>query len=172
MRNLAWQGLQNSSSSNYRPMHNEMKSKVFPLFFLILIAFVSNPALAVLGGAHDESGLSLKAPAQKNQHGQFTEFVMDTPQAQVKELSDTTGRVFAVCWRGRKPPNLPALLGQRYGEYQAQSLATPKKQGRGTTVITTSDMTVVLQGNMRALHGAAYLTNGMPQGLTAGSVCQ
>lgn len=79
------------------------------------------------------------------------------------------GTVFAVAWRGRRPPNLVSLLGVYFREYQeasAAAAATEPVRRRGTR-IQAPHIVVETGGQARDIRGRAYLPALLPAGVTA-----
>jgi hypothetical protein len=77
--------------------------------------------------------------------------------------------VFAVAWRGRRPPNLVSLLGAYFQEYQEASAAAPSTgplRRRGTR-IQAPHVVVETGGHARDVRGRAYLPALIPPGVTA-----
>jgi uncharacterized protein DUF2844 len=80
--------------------------------------------------------------------------------------SDT---VFAVAWRGRRPPNLVLLLGSYFLEYQEAATAVaangPRIRG-GMTRIQGSHVVVETGGHPGDIRGRAYIPLLLPSGVT------
>jgi Protein of unknown function (DUF2844) len=81
------------------------------------------------------------------------------------ESSDT---VFAVVWRGRRPPNLVSLLGSYFQEYQeaAAAAASNGPRMRGMTRIQGSRVVVETGGHPGDVRGRAYIPSLLPPGVT------
>jgi hypothetical protein len=76
--------------------------------------------------------------------------------------------VFAVAWRGRRPPNLVSLLGSYFLEYQ-EAAATAAANGprmRGMTRIQGSHVVVEAGGHPGDIRGRAYIPSLLPSGMT------
>jgi hypothetical protein len=78
----------------------------------------------------------------------------------VKEYVTPTGTVFAVSWRGPRPPDLSQLLGAYFTEYQTAA-AAPHRQQRHL-VLRTPGLVVETGGHMRDLRGRAYIPSLIP----------
>jgi hypothetical protein len=78
----------------------------------------------------------------------------------VHEYISSSGTVFAVSWRGPRPPDLSRLLGSYFSQYQAAA-AAPHRQQRHLN-IKTQDLVVETGGHMRDLRGRAYLASLLP----------
>lgn len=76
--------------------------------------------------------------------------------------------VFAVAWRGRRPPNLVSLLGSYFREYQeaAAAAASIGPRMRGMTRIQGSRVVVEAGGHPGDIRGRAYLPSLLPSGVT------
>jgi hypothetical protein len=76
--------------------------------------------------------------------------------------------VFAVAWRGRRPPNLVSLLGAYFQEYQeaAAAAAANGPRMRGMTRIQGSRVVVETGGHPGDIRGRAYLPSLLPAGVT------
>ena len=76
--------------------------------------------------------------------------------------------VFAVDWRGRRPPNLVSLLGAYFQEYQAASAAAASTGPlrRRETRIQAPHVVVETGGHAGDVRGRAYLPSLLPPGVT------
>jgi Protein of unknown function (DUF2844) len=76
--------------------------------------------------------------------------------------------VFAVFWKGRRPPNLVSLLGSYFQEYQEAVTATASNGllRRGVTRIQASHVLVETGGHAGDVYGRAYLPSLLPPGVT------
>lgn len=76
--------------------------------------------------------------------------------------------VFAVAWRGRRPPNLVSLLGSYFQEYQeaAAAAASNGSRMRGMTRIQGSRVVVEAGGHPGDIRGRAYIPSLLPSGVT------
>jgi hypothetical protein len=75
--------------------------------------------------------------------------------------------VFAVAWRGKRPPNLVSFLGAYFQEYQ--EVATAASNGprlRGMTRIQGSHVVVETGGHPGDIRGKAYIPSLIPSGVT------
>jgi uncharacterized protein DUF2844 len=80
--------------------------------------------------------------------------------AMVNEYVSSSGTVFAVSWRGPRPPDLSQLLGSYFSQFQAAA-ASPDRPQRHL-IIKTRDLVVEFGGHMRDLRGRAYLPPLLP----------
>jgi|SRR6185295_6887594 len=76
--------------------------------------------------------------------------------------------VFAVAWRGRRPPNLVSLLGSYFQEYQeaAAAAAASGPRMRGMTHIQGARVVVETGGHPGDIRGRAYIPSLLPSGVT------
>ncbi len=88
--------------------------------------------------------------------------------ATVNEYLSPDGTVFAVSWRGPRPPDLSQLLGSYFAEFQTAA-AAPRAQ-RGPLLVRTESLVVETSGHMRDLRGRAYLPALLPSGVTADEI--
>lgn len=88
--------------------------------------------------------------------------------ARVDEFVSASGVVFAVNWRGPRPPNLSQLLGSYFAEYQAA--VTQPHVRSSHVVINTSHITYRAGGHMRAYWGSARIPALIPAGVTDGDL--
>ncbi|HEX9136747.1 MAG TPA: DUF2844 domain-containing protein [Nitrospirota bacterium] len=136
-----------------------------------LIAIIDLPRTwAVLGEAASSvetdrlalAGQLMMIPAQR-----YTIQEITTSDLTVREyVSGDT--VFAVAWRGRRPPNLVSLLGAYFQEYQEASAAaasTGPLRRKGTR-IQAPHVVVETGGHARDVRGRAYLPSLLPPGVT------
>jgi hypothetical protein len=76
--------------------------------------------------------------------------------------------VFAVAWRGTRPPNLVSLLGGYFREYQeaAAAAAANGPRMRGVTRIQGAHVVVEAGGHPGDIRGRAYIPSLLPSGVT------
>lgn len=86
----------------------------------------------------------------------------------VNEYLSSSGTVFAISWRGPRPPDLSELLGSYFTEYQTAA-ASPHIQ-RHHLFVTTKDLVVEAGGHMRDLRGRAYVPALLPPGMSADQI--
>ena len=92
---------------------------------------------------------------------------MTTPSGTaVKEYVGTDGRVFAVTWRGRRPPDLATLLGTYFTQYQhAANAGGLTAHGLHHASVRGSEVVVETAGHMRDMWGRAFLPAMLPSGV-------
>lgn len=76
--------------------------------------------------------------------------------------------VFAVAWRGKRPPNLVSLLGSYFQEYQDASAAAASSgpMRRGMSHIEGAHVMVETGGHPGDVRGRAYIPSLLPPGVT------
>jgi Protein of unknown function (DUF2844) len=86
----------------------------------------------------------------------------------VNEYLSPNRTVFAVSWRGPRPPDLSQLLGSYFPEYQAAAAAPPEQHHR--LLLQTENLVVETSGHMRDLRGRAYIPALLPPGVKADEI--
>ena len=136
-----------------------------------LIAIIDLPSTwAVLGepaSSVETDRLAMAGQSKMIQAQHYTIQEIATSDFVVKEyVSGNT--VFAVTWRGSRPPDLTSLLGAYFQEYQEASAAA-KSTGprrRGGTRIQAPHVVVETGGHVGDVRGRAYLPSLLPPGVT------
>jgi Protein of unknown function (DUF2844) len=159
---------------------DEMKSRSLRILLLLLatlslfparaIATLGDPAQSiaadqqVLGGQLKAIGPQQYESEERQQPSSpdsYTVEQISTPAGvTVNEYVSSSGNVFAVSWRGPRPPDLSQLLGSYFSEYQT-AVAAPHPQRRHL-VVRTQDLVVETGGHMRDLRGRAYIPSMLP----------
>jgi Protein of unknown function (DUF2844) len=99
----------------------------------------------------------------------YTVEQISTPTGEaVREYLSANGTVFAVSWRGPRPPDLSQLLGSYFTEYQTAA-ASPHTE-RGHLLIRSDNLVVESSGHMRDLRGRAYDPSLLPPGVSADEI--
>ena len=86
----------------------------------------------------------------------------------VNEYVAPNGTVFAVSWRGPRPPDLSQLLGSYFAEYQTAAAAQPAQRQR--LLLQTEHLVIETSGHMRDLRGRAYVPALLPPGVSADEI--
>jgi hypothetical protein len=136
-----------------------------------LIAIVDlQKTWAVLGepaSSVETDRLAMAGQIKMIQAQHYTIQEITTPDFVVKEyVSGNT--VFAVAWRGRRPPDLTSILGtylQEYQEASAAAASTGPRRRRGTR-IQALHVVVETGGHAGDVRGRAYLPSLIPPGVT------
>lgn len=119
-------------------------------------------ATAGVNTAHPSAGLPTQLRID-----QFT-----TPAGTVvSEYSGRDGNVFAVTWRGPKPPDVSTLLGRFYSRYRsAADTGAPSPFGLHASSVAAGDVTVETMGHMGLMWGRAYLRSALPAGVNISEI--
>jgi hypothetical protein len=144
------------------------------------LAAATVPALAGLGadaGSIDSDVTAMHgamsqptADEQPQQSGSYNvkTFVTATGTT-VHEYSSPSGTVFAVSWRGHRPPDLGVLLGSYYSEYSSAS-ALQGQRDLHRAIVATPNIVVTMGGHMGHSAGRAYVPSLVPSGVDAKAV--
>ena len=141
------------------------------MFFVVWMLLSNLPALAVLGG--DVSSLRddqvhMNASLRSTPMPAYTIHELRTPAGMVvREFASTTGRIFAVLWKGASPPDLRQLLGAHFEDFQQAAGAQKGRGPRGVLFIQQNGLIVQIGGHMRSYAGRAYLLDQVPPGVHA-----
>ena len=137
--------------------------------FVAWVLLLNLPALAVLGG--DVSSLRddqvhMNASLRSTPMPAYTIHELRTPGGMVvREFASSTGRIFAVSWKGTSPPNLRQLLGSHFEDFQQAAGAQKARGPRGVLFIQQNGLVVQMGGHMRSYAGRAYLPDQLPTGI-------
>jgi len=149
------------------------------LVISLLLSIWAGDAGAVLGGnaasidsdAHSltvatvtrTSGMASNAPSVEV----YTVERMATVSGiNVNEYLGSDGRVFAVSWRGMRPPNLAVLLGTYFKQYtEAAKAGGLTARGLHHASVRGNDVEVEMAGHMRDMWGRAILPAMLPPGV-------
>ncbi len=139
---------------------------------LICTSLWARTAYAVLGAPArsviDDQAL-LAGSLASSTHPNYTVEQISTPSGTVvNEYVSSGGTVFAVSWRGPRPPDLSNLLGPYFTEFQAA--ASQGHQQRGQLRVETGTVVVETGGHMRDLRGRAYVPSLIPAGVTTDEI--
>lgn len=86
--------------------------------------------------------------------------------ATVREYVSSSGTVFGIAWRGLMHPDLAILLGSYFGEYNEALKHTPRPSGQRRIQVRAPRVVVEKWGHMRNLHGRAYVSDLVPEGVS------
>ncbi len=132
----------------------------------MLLLLASLPAWATLG----QTTVSLKAD-QARLHGRWTyeqhagyrvARLRAADGLVLREYVSGAGLVFGVTWRGPRPPDMAALLGRYFAEYQQAAKQLVRR--RGPWVLRTAHLVASMSGHLRAFRGSAWIPALMPPG--------
>ena len=173
-------------------MRQEVLTRAIPALMAAII-FLSGPgvAIATLGGsaesiAADQQALGGQVQRSAQRPGStgeqalqqqtpapygaaYTIEQISTPRGEaVKEYLSPSGTVFAVTWRGPRPPDLSQLLGSYFTDYQT-AVASQRAQ-RGHLRIQSPNLVVESSGHVRDLRGRAYDPSLLPPGVSVDEI--
>jgi hypothetical protein len=145
---------------------------------MLLVAAAPNVVRAALGASADSvvadgaafnaAGVSSVAHPAANAPGVdgYTVARMTTAAGiAVSEFVGPDGKVFAVTWRGRRPPDLSVLLGSYFAQYRdAANAGVLAAHGLHHAFVRGTDVTVETAGHMRDMWGRAWLPAMLPPG--------
>jgi hypothetical protein len=138
---------------------------------LFCVLLPSETGYCVLGGSAASvktDQLRMNGSMAAENHGDYTVDQITTPYGTVVNEYISNGTVFAVSWRGPRPPDLSQLLGSYFAEYKAA--AGQPHQARRRLMVKTQQLVVEADGHMRDLHGRAYVPALLPSGFTASDI--
>ena len=136
----------------------------------LVLGCASLPTLAALGGSADSvrsdaAALRSQLTARAGTQAAYTVQRLSLDDGTVvDQYISSAGKVFAVNWRGPRPPDLTLLFGEYFTEYDQASTRPHKRQSH--MQIDTGRMRYVTGGHMRAYWGTAYVPALLPAGLT------
>jgi len=144
-------------------------------------ATLGEPAASVAGdtaqlkataGAHPTRPLPGIPPPYAPGAANFSVMQLTTPAgAVVSEYVGPGGTIFAVTWRGPKPPDVATLLGAYFKQYRAAAeAAAPSPLGINASSVHASDVVVETVGHMGFMWGRAYLPAALPAGVSLSEI--
>jgi hypothetical protein len=161
-------------------MSNSFKSSIFQASWILLCSLpMASPSYAVLGGSPMQEATSVKlAPvihsASESQRSSTASYsVMQTTLPSgtvVREYVSSSGIVFGLAWQGPQPPNLRALLGRYFPQFDSGMRASQASGVRGAAMIDQADLSVRLGGHMGSLVGQAWLPQALPTGVSSADI--
>jgi Protein of unknown function (DUF2844) len=123
-------------------------------------------AFAALGGdlsSVQADQVHMNASLRTSQMPAYTMHELRTPAGiVVHEFASSSGRVFAVSWKGPSPPDLRQLLGSHFADFQQSAEAQRAHGSHGPLFIEHNGLVVQVGGHMRSYTGRAYLPDQMP----------
>jgi hypothetical protein len=88
----------------------------------------------------------------------------------VHEYLSRSGKVFAVSWQARLPPDLRQLFGSYFEPLRAAEAAQTRPGAHRQVAIVQPDFVYLAAGNARAFQGRAYVPSLVPAGLDVSSL--
>lgn len=180
-RSLPPRQMRTRKSFPYSPSSN--MSAAISMTFVGLCLFGScTTALATLGEILPEatptpaasSSPKLAAQAAPVRHGLYSvhETRLETGTI-IKELTDSTGRVFAITWKGPVLPDFQALLGSHFDTLRTETKKA-RAPGRLGAPLNIEQQKVVIRssGRMRHFSGHAFAPDLVPAGVNINDALQ
>ncbi len=138
-------------------------------FCLVMIIDPSR-AWAVLGetvGSIESDRIALSGQLRMIPAQHYTIQEITTLEFVLSEY-ESGNTVFAVAWRGKRPPNLVSLLGSYFQEYQDATAAAASNgpMRRGMSHIQGAHVVVETGGHPGDVRGRAYIPSLLPPGVT------
>jgi Protein of unknown function (DUF2844) len=147
-----------------------MLGGLLSLFPRLAIATLGAPAQSIaddqriLGGQLQTLGQGQFQPGEPRQPASSTSYTVEqisTPAGVVvNEYVSPDGTVFAVSWRGPRPPDLSQILGPYFAQFQTAAVAPGRQQRH--LVLKTQGLVIETGGHMRDLRGRAYIPSLLP----------
>lgn len=139
--------------------------------FVASVSLFSVQAFAALGGdvsSVQADRVHMNSSLRSTQLPEYTIHELRTPGGMVvREFASTSGRIFAVSWKGPSPPDLRQLLGSHFEKFQQAAEAQGARTTHGPLSIEQNGLVVQLGGHMRSYAGLAYLSDQVPTGVHA-----
>lgn len=140
----------------------------WPLGTCLLLLFAPWGSLATLGKSLDLKAIQTSATqlSQKSGAGdKYTVYEYQQNGNTVKEYSSLKGVVFAVSWQGISKPDLNALFGSYFTEYNNAFAKVPKQYGTKDLALQSSQLVIRRSGRMRDQRGLVYVPSLVPEGV-------
>ena len=152
------------------------RSIPFTSWFMVGIGWLglSCPVLAALGGdvtsvEADRAHLKATSLEVKPAEAYAVHPIQAPGGTVISEYVSSTGRVFAVSWRGPFIPEMQQILGSYFQQYSA-ALGAKRPYGRRPLNIQEPGLVVQTGGHMGAYLGRAYLPEMLPPSLKADEI--
>jgi hypothetical protein len=155
-----------------------MKRRLALLIVLgLLVAFLTaaaGPVLAALGEsvesiAADQAAIAAKRVSETVLDG-YTVQELRSDSITLREYVAPTGIIFALTWNGLTHPDLAPLLGSYLGEYRTALEQVQRQPGSRHRKIESDQIVVEKWGQMRNLHGRAYVPALIPSGVSVDEI--
>jgi hypothetical protein len=151
---------------------HSMNSKLLLAGAMLTIFGTAFPARASLGGdtaSVQADQLYMQGTRQTIAAESYTVHEIQAGAgAVVREYVSPAGKVFALAWHGRWPPNMRQLLGSYFEQYvQAAKAQSGYRRGRRPLMIEQPGLVVQMGGHPRAFAGMAYVPEMLPPGVRA-----
>jgi hypothetical protein len=138
------------------------------LSYIILTLFVASGSMAhaALGGeiaAMETESKALNVKPTLSPSTRYTTYEFAQHKVTIHQFASANGKIFAVAWKGQTHPNLAALMGTHYSDFQ-KALAQAKKNyhGRAPVEIEVDGFHLEMGGHAMSVYGRAWLINQLP----------
>lgn len=142
----------------------------------IVALLATMPAWAALGGAPSfhgvpstpSSALRVMSASGKAAAPWSINTMTQDGDTVIREYLDSSGKVFAVSWRGPRIASIDTLLGSYFPAWEKGLAAAHAARGGGygPVVLREPGLVVETGGHMGSLLGRAWLPKALPQGFT------
>ncbi|HKN17214.1 MAG TPA: DUF2844 domain-containing protein [Candidatus Sulfotelmatobacter sp.] len=145
------------------------------MYALFAVASSAHPALAALGGdvaSVQADQLHMRGTLRTTAATSYSVHEIQSPAgAVVREYVSFAGKVFAITWQGRWPPDMRQLLGNYFDQY-AQAAKAQGRVGTGRRPLEIEQPGLVVQmgGHPRSFRGRAYVPDLLPSGVAAEAI--
>jgi Protein of unknown function (DUF2844) len=148
--------------------------RLTPLIVLVLTSvLLTTAARAALGGdvtSVQNDAVRMKGAVRSTFGAAYTVHEITAAGGSVvREYISPQGKVFAVSWHGPVLPDFQQLLGDYYADFR-QGVQSRERRIRGPVVVEKPGVVIQSAGHMRNFMGRAYLTNQLPQGVSAQTI--
>ncbi len=146
-----------------------MRPVVMCLIFAIASLLHTPSSIASLGGSEatiEGDREALAGSSKLIQRTGYSIHQIDATGVTLKEYAAPGGTVFAVSWRGMRPPDLSAVLGTYFGEYQAAANSRGRTRRRGAFRAEAEHIVIEMGGHMRNTWGRVLVPALLPSGFS------
>ncbi len=146
-----------------------MRRVMMCLIFLIASLLQSPSSIASLGGSEatiEGDRDALAGSATLIRHTGYSVHQITATNVTLNEYAAPGGIVFAVSWRGMRPPDLSAVLGTYFGEYQAAAKSRGRTRRRGAFRAEAEHIVIEMGGHMRHIWGRVFVPALLPSGVS------
>jgi hypothetical protein len=145
-----------------------MKFFTYVICAVLTTFVIPVPAIAALGedvASVQADQAHMKAASRKiGAVGSYSVHEMLSPAgAAVREYVSSTGKVFAVTWKGPYQPDIRQLLGKYFTDYSQGAKASHAHHRHLS--IQQPGLVIQSSGHMRAFAGRAYIPQLLPEGM-------
>ncbi|MBV8665272.1 MAG: DUF2844 domain-containing protein [Burkholderiaceae bacterium] len=145
----------------------------FPVNLIAALILAPLPAFASLGGNlssvnSDQENMKAQSRVTRTAARYSIHESLTPAGTTVREYTSESGTVFGVAWMGPVPPDLRQILGTYFAVYT--NAKNVRRAGHRHLLVQQADLVVRSHGHLRAFSGSAYLSNSLPQGVSANDI--